>query len=391
MTTTASAGAPLTVLSDEERMFSESVAAFAKAEIEPHTARMDADGKMDAAVIQSCFNNGLMAIDVPEQFGGAGGSFFMSVLAIEELAKVDGSVSVMVDVQNTLFNNAVRVWATPAQQERYFPRLAKDHLASFCLSEWGCGSDAFALKTAARRDGDHYVLNGTKAWITNAGEASLFLVFANVDPAQGYKGITAFMVERDNPGLQVGKREDKLGIRASSTCEVNLVDCRVHKDAIIGPLGKGYQIAIGTLNEGRIGIGAQMVGIAEGALAKTLPYLAQRKAFGQRIMDFQAMQHQYASAATEIEAARLLVLNAARLKDAGAPFVKEAAMAKLYASQVAERVASSCVNMMGGIGFTRAGAVEKYFRDCKIGQIYEGTSNIQLSTIAKIIGKDFTD
>lgn len=372
-------------------MFRESVSAFAKSELEPHTARMDREGKMDTSVISSCFQNGLMGIDVPEEYGGAGGSFFMSVLAIEEIAKTDASVSVMVDVQNTLFNNAVRAWGTAAQRERFLPLLAKDHLASFCLSEWGCGSDAFALKTTAKQDGDHYVLNGTKAWITNAGEANLFLVFANVDPGQGYKGITAFMVERTNPGLQVGKREDKLGIRASSTCEVNLVDCRVHKDSIIGPVGKGYQIAIGTLNEGRIGIGAQMLGIAEGALAKTLPYLAQRKAFGSRIMDFQAMQHQYANAAMEIEAARLLVLNAARMKDAGVPFVQEAAMAKLYASQVAERVSSICVNMMGGIGFTREGGVEKYFRDCKIGQIYEGTSNIQLTTIAKLISKDFTD
>jgi short-chain 2-methylacyl-CoA dehydrogenase len=380
----------VSVLSEEEEMLREMVRKFAQDELEPRVQRMDEAQAMDSEVIDACFSNGLMGLDVPEEFGGGGASFFGAILTIEELAKVDPSVSVMVDVQNTLFNNAILNWGTEAQRQEFLPRLASNTLASFCLSEWSCGSDAFALKTRAVADGpDHFVLNGTKAWITNAGEAKLFLVFANVDPPLGHRGITAFLVDAtQNDGLRVGKKEEKLGIRSSSTCEVNLVDCRVHCDAIVGEIGKGYQIAIGTLNEGRIGIAGQMLGIAQGALDKTMPYLAQREAFGQRIIDFQAMQHEFARCEIDIETARLLVYNAARLKIAKRPFIKEAAMAKLHASEVAERVSSSCIKMLGGVGYTREFGVEHFLRSSMIGQIYEGTSFTQLNTIAKLIAQE---
>lgn len=350
---------------------------------------MDEKQKMDGAVIQACFDQGYMGIEIPPEHGGNGMPFTNSIIVIEELAKVDPSVSVMVDVQNTLINNALKKWGTLEQQKLYYPRLAQNTLGSFCLSEWGSGSDAFALKTLATKKGDDYILNGTKAWITNSGEAGFFICLANVDPAKGYKGITAFIVDKSNPGLIVGKKEDKLGIRASSTCEVRFENCKVPSSSILGELGKGYKIAIETLNEGRIGIGAQMLGIAEGAFNATIPYIKQRTQFGQPLSDFQGMQFQYATLAIEIEAAKLLVYNAARLKDSGQQFVKEAAMAKLYASQVAERVASQCVNMLGGVGFTKDFPVEKFYRDAKIGQIYEGTSNIQLQTIAKIVANEF--
>jgi short-chain 2-methylacyl-CoA dehydrogenase len=350
---------------------------------------MDEKQKMDPELIRSCFEQGYMGIEIPSEHGGNGMPFTNSIVVIEELAKVDPSVSVMVDVQNTLINNAVKKWGTPEQRSKYFPRLSQDTLGSFCLSEWGSGSDAFALKTTATKKGDEYVINGTKAWITNSAEAGFFICMANVDPSKGYKGITAFIVDKGNPGLIVGKKEDKLGIRASSTCEVRFENCRVPSSAILGELGKGYKIAIETLNEGRIGIGAQMLGLAEGAFNATIPYIKQRTQFGQPLSDFQGMQFQYATLAVEIEAARLMVYNAARLKDAGQPFVKEAAMAKLYSSQVAERVASQCVNMLGGVGFTKEFPVEKFYRDAKIGQIYEGTSNIQLQTIAKMVVNEF--
>eukprot|EP00211_Chloroparvula_japonica_P006331 CAMPEP_0119131348 /NCGR_PEP_ID=MMETSP1310-20130426/10089_1 /TAXON_ID=464262 /ORGANISM="Genus nov. species nov., Strain RCC2339" /LENGTH=412 /DNA_ID=CAMNT_0007121915 /DNA_START=64 /DNA_END=1302 /DNA_ORIENTATION=+ len=379
----------VTMLSESETMLKDTVRAFAEKSIGPLVASMDETQTLDRGILQECFDQGLMGMEIPAEYEGGNMKFFDAILTIEELARVDPSVSVVVDVQNTLINNAFIRYTTEEQRQRYLPRLATNTLGSFCLSEWGSGSDAFAMKTRAVQDGDHFVINGTKAWITNSGEAELFLVFANADPEKGYKGITAFVMDRDTPGLEVGKKEDKLGIRASSTCEVNLTDVRVHKDQLIGEYGKGYQIAIGTLNEGRIGIAAQMLGLAQGAFDKTMPYINQRQQFGSPIADFQAMRHQYARLAVEIHAARCVIYNAARLKDAGQPFVSEAAMAKLYASEVAEKTASLCVNMLGGVGFTRELGVEKYFRDCKIGQIYEGTSNVQLDTIAKNIQKEY--
>ena len=374
---------PLTQLSEEERMFQSTVRKFARERIGPHVRAMDEEGKFRKDLIQECFALGLMAIDVPEEFGGQGGYFFQSILAIEELAKVDPSAAVIVDVQNTLFNNAILRWATDEQKKKYLPRLCKDTLASYALSEAGSGSDAFALTTRAVDEGDHYRLNGRKLWITNAGEAGLFLLFANVNPEAGYKGITAFLVEREFPGFQVGKKEDKLGIRASSTCELILDDCRVPKANVVGEIGKGYKIAIETLNEGRIGIGAQMVGLAQGALDHALAYARQRKQFGKTIAEFQGVQFDLAEMAVDVEAARLMVYNAARLRDAGLPFVTEAAMCKYFASQVAEKNASRAVEVLGGVGFTKDYPVEKLFRDSKIGRIYEGTSNMQRVTIAK--------
>ena len=376
---------PLTQLSDEEQMFRDAVLAFARERVAPKAAAMDHEGALDRSLLPGLFELGLMGVEVPEQYGGAESSFFNAILAVEAMAEVDPSVSVLIDVQNTLVNNALVRWATDEQKARYLPKMCAEWVGSYALSEESSGSDAFALKAKAELQGDDYVLDGRKLWITNGAESSLFIIFANVDPSQGYKGITAFLVEKGMPGFSVGKKEDKLGIRASSTCELVLEGCRVPKQNVLGEVGKGYKIAIETLNEGRIGIGAQMLGLAQGAFEYAMRYVNERKQFGRAIADFQGVQFQYARAATEIEAARLMVYNAARLKDAGKSFVKEAAMAKLYASEVAERTASLCVEMLGGVGFTKEYPVEKLYRDAKIGKIYEGTSNMQLQTIAKIV------
>jgi alkylation response protein AidB-like acyl-CoA dehydrogenase len=378
----------LTQLSEDERMFRDSVADFAREQIRPKAADMDRDAKFDKDLLKQFFDLGLMGVEVPTEYGGSGGSFFMAVLAVEELGKVDASSAVIVDVQNTLVNNALLRWGSEEQKKKYFPKLSTGSVASYALSEAGSGSDAFALACRATDKGDHWSLTGRKLWITNAGEADLFIVFANINPEAGYKGITAFLVERDFPGFSIGKKEDKLGIRASSTCELILEDCIVPKGNVLGEVGKGYKYAIETLNEGRIGIGAQMVGVAEGALEWGMKYAKERSQFGKRIADFQAIQFQIAELATEIEAARLLVYNAARLRDAGQPFVKEAAMTKWFTSQVAEKVTSQVVEIYGGNGFTKEFPVEKYFRDSKIGKIYEGTSFMQLNTIAKILLAD---
>jgi len=376
---------PLTVLSEEERLFQASVREFAEAEIKPYVREMDEKQKIRPEIIQKCFELGLMGIEPGEEYGGSGGSFFMACLAIEELARVDASISVCVDVNNTLTINAFLNYGTEAQKKKYITRLATDTVGAYCLSEAGSGSDAFAMQTKAEDKGDHYLINGRKMWITNGNEAGIFIVFANADPSKGYKGITAFIVERDFPGFSVGKKEDKLGIRASSTCELLFDNCRAPKENVLGEFGKGYKIAIETLNEGRIGIGAQMVGLAQGAYEAALAYTKERKQFGQTIGEFQGVQFQIAEMATKIEAARLMVYNAARLKDAKLPFIKQAAMAKLYASEVAEEVASLAVNLYGGYGYVKDYPVEKFFRDCKIGQIYEGTSNMQKQTIAKML------
>lgn len=381
-------GAPLTVLSEEEQMFQQSVRDFAIEKIRPLVHEMDRDAKMSPDLIKSFFELGIMGIEVPEQWGGAGSTFFNAVLVVEELSHVDASCGVLVDVQNTLVNNAILRWGNDDQKSKYLPMLAADTVGAYALSEGGSGSDAFALAAKAEDKGDHWVLNGRKLWITNAYEAGVFIVFANANPNAGYKGITAFLIERDFPGFAVGKKEDKTGIRASSTCELILEDCRVPKENVLGEPGKGYKIAIETLNEGRIGIGAQMLGVARGALEHAIAYTKERKQFGQSISDFQGVQFQIAQAATELEAARLMVYNAARLKDAGKPFLREAAMAKLFSSQVAEKVTSLSVQLFGGNGYTKEYPVEKYWRDSKVGQIYEGTSNMQLATIAKTILTD---
>ena len=379
---------PLTQLTDEEKMFQSTVRKFARERLAPYVREMDEAGVFRKDLIKEFFALGLMAIDVPEEYEGQGGYFFQSILAIEELARVDPSAAVIVDVQNTLFNNAILRWANEAQKRKYMPRLAKDTVASYALSEAGSGSDAFAMATRAVDNGDHFRLTGRKLWITNAGEAGLFLLFANANPEAGYKGITAFLVEREFPGFQVGKKEDKLGIRASSTCELILDDCRVPKQNVVGEVGKGYKIAIETLNEGRIGIGAQMVGLAQGALDHALKYSKERRQFGKVISEFQGVQFDLAEMAVDVEAARLMVYNAARLRDAGMPFVTEAAMCKYFGSQVAERAASRAVEVLGGVGFTKDYPVEKLYRDAKIGRIYEGTSNMQRVTIAKqLLGK----
>jgi butyryl-CoA dehydrogenase/short/branched chain acyl-CoA dehydrogenase len=381
-------GTPLTVLSEEEQMFAESVRDFAIEKIRPLVARMDHDAVMDKSLISSFFELGIMGIEVPDQWGGAGSTFFNAVLVVEELSHVDASCGVLVDVQNTLVNNAILRWGNDDQKSKYLPMLARDTVGAYALSEAGSGSDAFGLACKAEDKGDHWVLNGQKLWITNAFEANIFIVFANANPDAGYKGITAFLIERDFPGFSVGKKEDKLGIRASSTCELILEDCRVPKENVLGEVGKGYKIAIETLNEGRIGIGAQMIGVARGALEYAIAYTKERKQFGTRISDFQGVQFQIAQAATDLEAARLMVYNAARLKDAHKPFVREAAMAKLFSSQVCEKVTSLAVQLFGGNGYTKEYPVEKYWRDSKVGQIYEGTSNMQLATIAKTVLTD---
>src|SRR3954454_21870919 len=376
---------PLTALSEEERFFQSTVRKFARDEIRPHVREMDDACVFRKEIIRQFFEMGLMGIEIPEEYGGQGGTFFQSILAVEELSAVDPSAGVIVDVQNTICNNAILRWATPDQKQRYLPRLAADTVASYALSEAGSGSDAFAMATRAVDHGDRYLLTGRKLWITNAAEAGLYLLFANANPAAGYRGITAFIIERDFPGFQVGKKEDKLGLRASSTCELILDNCAVPKANVLGEAGKGYKIAIETLNEGRIGIGAQMLGVARGALEYAIAYTKERKQFGKAIADFQGVQFQIAQAATELEAARLMVYNAARLKDAKQPFVREAAMAKLFSSQVAEKVTSLAVQLFGGNGYTKEYPVEKFWRDSKVGQIYEGTSNMQLATIAKSI------
>lgn len=375
----------LTMLSDEEKLFAASVREFAEAEIKPYVREMDEHQKIRPEIISKAFELGIMGIEPGEEYGGSGGSFFMACLAIEELARVDPSVSVMVDVNNTLVINAFLNYGTNELKRKYIPRLCQDTVGAYALSEAGSGSDAFAMQTRAAADGDHYVINGRKLWITNGNEAGIFIVFANIDPSKGYKGITAFVVEKGFPGFSVGKKEDKLGIRASSTCELILEDCRVPKANVLGEAGKGYKIAIETLNEGRIGIGAQMVGLAQGAFEAALSYTKERKQFGQSISEFQGVQFQLAEMAVKLEAARLMVYNAARLKDARQPFIRQAAMAKLYSSEVAEEIASLAVNLFGGYGYVKDYPVEKYFRDCKIGQIYEGTSNMQKQTIARMM------
>ena len=381
-------GAPLTTLSEEEQMFQQSVRDFAIERIRPLVHEMDHAATMSPDLIKSFFELGIMGIEVPEQYGGAGSSFFNAVLVVEELSHVDASCGVLVDVQNTLVNNAIIRWGSEDQKSKYLAMLASDTVGAYALSEAGSGSDAFALATKAADRGDHWVLNGQKLWITNAAEAGVFIVFANANPDAGYKGITAFLIERDFPGFRVGKKEDKTGIRASSTCELILEDCQVPKENVVGEVGKGYKIAIETLNEGRIGIGAQMLGVARGALEHAIAYTKERKQFNTRIADCQGVQVQIAQAATELEAARLMVYNAARLKDAGKPFLREAAMAKLFSSQVAEKVTSLSVQLYGGNGYTKEYPVEKFWRDSKVGQIYEGTSNMQLATIAKTILTD---
>jgi alkylation response protein AidB-like acyl-CoA dehydrogenase len=374
----------LTTLSEEEQAFREAVRSFAEGEILPRRTAMDDNAQMDPELIKQFFEMGLMGIETPEEYGGAGGTFTMACLAVEELGRVDGSTSVLVDVQNTLVTNALLRWANEDQKKKFLPRMAADTVGAYALSESGSGSDAFALKLKAEDKGDKYVLNGHKLWITNANEAGLFLVFANVNPDAGYKGITAFVVERDFPGFNVGKKEDKLGIRASSTCELTFENCEVPKENVIGEVGKGYKIAIETLNEGRIGIGAQMLGIAQGAYEATLGYIKEREQFGKAISNFQGVQFQLAEMRTQLEATRLLVYNACRLKDAGQPFVEEAAIAKLASSRAAEKISSMTIDLFGGNGFTREYPAEKFWRDAKIGQIYEGTSNMQLQTIAKM-------
>jgi alkylation response protein AidB-like acyl-CoA dehydrogenase len=379
---------PLTALDEEERMFQASVRQFARDEIAPHVRQMDEAGLFREDLLSQMFELGLMGIEVPEEYGGQGGSFFQAALAVEELAAVDPSAAVIVDVQNTLVENALLRWASEDQKRRYLPRLASDTVGAYALSEAGAGSDAFALATRAVDHGDSYLLTGRKLWITNAHEAGLFLVFANADPGAGYRGITCFLVEREFPGFAVGRKEDKLGIRASSTCELILENCRVPKENVVGQVGQGYKIAIETLNEGRIAIGAQMTGLAQGALNHAVGYARERKQFGQPIAAFQAVQFDLARMAVNIEAARLLVYNAARRRDAGLPFTTEAAMAKYFSSQIAEETASRAIEIFGGVGFTRDYPVEKLYRDAKIGRIYEGTSNMQLATIAKqLLGK----
>jgi alkylation response protein AidB-like acyl-CoA dehydrogenase len=373
----------LTSLSEEETMFQDSVREFAETEVKPHVQAMDEAAQFRPDLLPKFFDLGLMGIEVPEQFGGAGGGIFMSVLAIEELARVDASAAIYVDVQNTLVNNALLRWGSPEQQGRYFPRLTTELLGAFALSEPGSGSDAFALATRAERKAGHWELTGRKFWITNGAEAGVFIVFANTDLSKGYKGITAFVVERTFAGFSVGKKENKLGIRASSTTELILEQCVVPEENVLGPIGQGYKIAIETLNEGRIGIGAQMIGVARGALEAATTYVKERRQFGKAIADFQGVQFQLAQMVTDLEAARLMVYNAARLKDAGHPFAQQAAMAKLFSSQVADRTTSNCLELFGGYGYSKEYPAEKYYRDAKIGTIYEGTSNMQLQTIAK--------
>ncbi|HEX8395526.1 MAG TPA: acyl-CoA dehydrogenase [Longimicrobium sp.] len=381
------AGAPLTVLNDDEQAFRDAVRQFAEEDVRPRVGEMDEHQKMDPTLIPQFFELGLMGIEVPEEFGGTGASFFTAAVVVEELSRVDASVGVMVDVQNTLVNNAFLRWGSDALKAKYLPQLCSEKVGAYALSEAGSGSDAFALATRGVKVDGGYQVTGRKLWITNGAEAEIFIVFANVNPEAGYKGITAFIVEKEFDGFSVGKKEDKLGIRASSTTELVLENVFVPDENVLGEVGKGYKTAIETLNEGRIGIGAQMIGIGQGALDATVKYVQEREQFGKRIGDFQGVQFQIGQMATELEAARLMVYNAARLKDAGLPFLQEAAMGKLFSSQVAQRIASTAVDLFGGYGFTREYPVEKFYRDSKIGSIYEGTSNMQLQTIAKNLMK----
>ena len=377
--------APLTNLTEDEVLFRDNVRQFADEKLRPMVREMDDKQVFDPGLIRHFFHLGLMGIEIPEQYGGGAGTFFEAILAVEEISRVDPSAGVLVDVQNTLVNNALLRWGTEGQKRRYLPQMAADTVGAYALSEAGSGSDAFAMQSRAELRGNEYVINGRKLWITNGKEAGLFILFANIDPAAGYRGITAFIVEKNFPGFSVGKKEDKLGIRASSTCELLMEDLRVPKDNVLGEVGKGYKIAIETLNEGRIGIGAQMLGLAQGAWDAAAKYSQERRQFGKSISEFQGIQFQLAQMATDIQAARLMVYNAARMKDARQTFVKEAAMTKLFASQVAERVSSLAVEIFGGNGFVKDYPVEKFFRDSKIGKIYEGTSNMQLQTIAKLV------
>lgn len=374
----------LTMWSEDEIAFRDAVRSFAEAEVKPYVNEMDEHAKMKPEIVSKLFEMGLMGIESPEKFGGAASSFTMACIAIEELGRIDASVSVLCDVQNTLVTNAIIKWGNPGIQEKYLPKLAREWVGAYCLSESSSGSDAFALKTRAEKKDGKWIINGNKLWITNGNESNFFIVFANIDTTKGYKGITAFIVERGFKGFTVGKKEDKLGIRASSTCELIFENCEVPEENVLGEIGKGYKIAIETLNEGRIGIGAQMVGIAQGAYDATLSYVKSREQFGKAIGNFQGVQFQLAQMRIELEAARLMVFNAARLKDAGADFIESAAMAKYYSSKVAEKISSTAIDLFGGNGFTKEYPVEKFWRDAKIGQIYEGTSNMQLQTIAKI-------
>jgi butyryl-CoA dehydrogenase len=373
-----------TDFTEDETAFRHAIREFAESEIKPKVHKMDSEQQMDPEVVKQLFEMGVMGIETPEQYGGAGGSFTMACIAVEEIARVDGSVSVLLDVQNTLVTNAFLKWGSDSLKERYLPRLAKEWVGAYALSESVSGSDAFALKLNAENKGDKYVLNGHKLWITNGKEANVFICFANLDPSRGYKGITAFIVEKGFKGFTVGKKEDKVGIRASSTCELLFENCEVPKENVLGEIGKGYKIAIETLNEGRIGIGAQMVGIAQGAYEAAKNYIQSREQFGKKLSEFQAVQFQLAEMRTQLEASRVLVYNAARLKDSGKNFIQEAAFAKLFSSRAAEKITSQAIDLFGGNGFTSEYPVEKFWRDAKIGQIYEGTTNMQLQTIAKM-------
>ncbi|XP_063975917.1 short/branched chain specific acyl-CoA dehydrogenase, mitochondrial [Diachasmimorpha longicaudata] len=381
---------PLTQFTDDEIMMKETVAKLAREEIAPLVKKMEKEGKIDDGLLRKLFDNGLMGLEIPSELGGAGCNFLTTILTVEEVAKVDGAVAALVDIHNTLVNSLIIKVGTEAQKAKYLPKLAQEFAGSFCLTEQGAGSDAFSLKTEAKKDGSHYIINGSKMWISNSDIAGVFIVFANANPSAGYKGITTFFVDRDMPGVTVAKPEDKLGIKASGTCMVHFENVRVPEESILGEFGKGYKYAAGFLNEGRIGIGAQMIGIAQGALDATIPYTLERKQFGHDIFSFQSMQHQIAQVATELHAARLLVYNAARKVEAKQEFTKDAAMAKLVASETALKVTAKCIDFMGGVGFTTDFPQEKYFRDCKIGTIYEGTSNMQLSTIAKYLRKEYS-
>jgi len=384
---TSASSSALTLLSEEEMMFRDAVAAFADEEVRPRVMEMEKAGKIDSTLLPKYFELGLMGIEVPDQYGGAGGTLFMVTLAVEEISKVDAASAIVCDVQNTLVNYPIVRYGNDVQKSKYLPMLSSETIGAYALSESGSGSDAFGLATRAEKRGDRWILNGQKLWITNGAEAGIFVVFANADPSAGYRGITAFIIERDFTGFKVGKKEDKLGIRASSTVELLLDNCEVPEENVLGPVGQGYKIAIDTLNGGRVGIGAQMIGVAQGALNATVKYLNERKQFGKALAEFQGIQFQVAQAATDLEAARLMVYNAARLKEGGKDIAREGAMAKLFSSQVCERVTSLCVELFGGYGYTKDYPVEKFYRDAKIGTIYEGTSNMQLQTIAKSVLK----
>uniref|UniRef100_A0A1A9VYL2 Short/branched chain specific acyl-CoA dehydrogenase, mitochondrial n=1 Tax=Glossina austeni TaxID=7395 RepID=A0A1A9VYL2_GLOAU len=386
----ASTPPPLISLTEDEKVMKETVAKLAQEQVAPFVKKMDENHKFEESVVKAMFENGLMGIEIDSELGGSACNFLTTILTVEELSKVDPAVAALVDIHNTLVNSLIMKVATKEQKEKYLPKLAQEYPGSFALTEPGAGSDAFSLKTVAKKDGKHYVINGTKMWISNSDLAGLFIVFANAKPEDGYRGITTFLVERNTPGLTVNKPEDKLGIRASGTCMVTFEDVRIPEENLLGTFGHGYKYAAGFLNEGRVGIAAQMIGLAQGCFDHTIPYLMDRKQFGTEVYNFQSMQHQIAAVATEIEAARLLTYNAARMVEHGIPFVKEAAMAKYYASEVAQRATIKCIDWMGGVGFTRDFPQEKYYRDVKIGAIYEGTTNMQLSTIAKLIKKEYT-